>query len=152
MPGAILPGVDTMAQPPTNEAAGSADESETDGSAPADSVQAGPDVVVYYFHTTYRCPSCKKIEAYSKESIETGFAVELQSGKLRFESVNIDEPDNKHYIKDYQLYTKSLVICDIKDGKQIQWKNLAKVWEHVGNKDVFVKYVQDEINAYLKES
>lgn len=118
----------------------------------SDATTTALEVIAYYFHTTYRCASCKRIEAYSKEAIETGFAEELKNGTLKFESVNIQEGENEHFIKDYHLYTKSLVICDMKDGKQVKWKNLNKVWKLIRNKDEFVKYVQDEINAYLKES
>ena len=31
-------------------------------------------VIAYYFHTNTRCSTCMKIEAYSKEAIEQGFA------------------------------------------------------------------------------
>jgi len=124
----------------------------TDLSANEDQTESQAKVVTYYFHTTYRCVSCKKIEAYSKEAIESGFADQLENGTLTFQSVNIDEDENKHFIKDYQLYTKSLVICNMDDGKQVEWKNLAKVWELIRDKDAFIKYVQDEINVYLKES
>lgn len=123
-----------------------------DSSANEDQTESQAKVVAYYFHTTYRCVSCKKIEAYSREAIETGFAEELKNGKLKFESINIQEDENEHFIKDYQLYTKSLVICNMENGKQVEWKNLAKVWQLLRNKDAFVKYVQDEISAYLKES
>ncbi len=118
-----------------------------------DSTAVGsPEVIAYYFHTTYRCPSCKKIEEYSKEAIETGFEDELNEGKLKFFSIKVDESANKHYVKDYRLYTKSLIICKIRDGKQVEWKNLIKVWQLTRNKEEFFKYVQQEINAYLKES
>ncbi len=117
-----------------------------------DSTKTEPEVIAYYFHTTYRCVSCKKIEAYSREAIENGFAEELKNGTLKFESINIDEEENKHFAKDYQLYTKSLVICDMEIGKQVQWKNLEKVWQLLGDKEKFIKYVRDEINNYLKES
>lgn len=111
-----------------------------------------PEIIAYYFHANYRCVTCKKIEAYSKEAIENGFADELATGKLQFLPVNVQQPQNEHFVKDYQIYTKSLVICKMKDGKQVEWKNLAKVWELVRDRDAFIKYVQDEINAYLKES
>lgn len=117
-----------------------------------DTTQSPAEVIAYYFHTTYRCGACKRIEAYSKEAIETGFAEELRNGTLKFESVNVQEGKNEHFVKDYQLYTKSLVICDLKDGKQVQWKNLNKVWQLIRNKDEFINYVQNEISAYLKES
>ncbi len=117
----------------------------------SDTTATTPEVIAYYFRTTVRCASCKKIEAYSKEAIETGFGEELKNGTLKFESINIQEDKNRHFIEDYQLYTKSVVICDMKDGKQVQWKNLDKVWRLVGSKDQFINYVQNEISAYLKE-
>ena len=116
-----------------------------------DQIKNEEKVIAYYFHTTYRCVSCKKIEAYSREAIENGFAEELKNGTLKFESINIDNEDNKHFAKDYQLYTKSLVICDMENGKQTEWKNLEKVWQLLGDKERFINYVRDEINSYLKE-
>ncbi len=108
-------------------------------------------IIAYYFHGTRRCVTCKKIEAYSQEAIESTFKKELESGRLEFSAVNFDEEENKHFIKDYELYTKSLVICDYNKGKQVRWKNLEKVWQHVRNKEDFFKYVQDEISAYINE-
>ncbi len=109
-------------------------------------------IVAYYFHGTRRCVTCKKIESFSQEAIESGFEKELKNGSLEFRPVNFDEEENEHFIKDYELYTKSLVICDYNKGKQIKWKNLEKVWEHVNDKEDFLKYVQDEISIYLNES
>jgi len=109
-------------------------------------------VVAYYFHGTRRCYSCKKIEAYSVEAIEEGFKEQLASGELEFHSVNVDEDQNRHYTKDYQLYTKSLVVSKLEKGKETEWKNLTKVWQLYRNKEKFIQYMQDEIKAYLEES
>ena len=43
-----------------------------------------------------------------------------------------------------------MVVADIKEGKQVRWKNLEKVWEFVGNKQDFFRYIQDEVNLYLQ--
>lgn len=118
----------------------------------SDSTTQAPEVIAYYFHSTRRCVSCKKIEAYSKEAIESGFEKELANGELAFYSINIDKPEYKYFIEDYQLYTKSLIICDMKNGKQTRWKNLSKIWQLLHNKQDFLKYVQDEITAYMKGS
>jgi hypothetical protein len=107
-------------------------------------------VIVYYFHTTNRCPTCHKIENYTQEAVESGFAKELRDGRVELQVLNIDEPANAHFIQDYQLHTKSVVVVDIKDGKQARWNNLTKVWELVGDQPAFVKYVQDEVNLYLQ--
>jgi hypothetical protein len=50
------------------------------------------------------------------------------------------------------LHTRAIVIVKIRDGEQTEWKNLDKIWELVGDKKVFVKYVQDEVAMYLGAS
>lgn len=108
-------------------------------------------VIAYYFHGTFRCPTCHKLEQYSKEAIEANFKNELTSGKIVFKTVNVDEKANEHFVNDYQLYTKSLVISLVRGGKEEKFKNLTKIWEYVGNKQRFYDYVWDEIAAFLKE-
>ena len=108
-------------------------------------------VIAYYFHGTFRCPTCHKLEQYSREAIEANFKNELTSGKMVFKTVNVDEKANEHFVNDYQLYTKSLVISLVRGGKEEKFKNLTKIWEYVGNKQRFYDYVWDEIATFLKE-
>ena len=61
-------------------------------------------VVVYYFHGSARCVTCKKFETYSNEVINSVFAKELSSGQLNWQVVNVDNPDNKHFVNDYKLF------------------------------------------------
>jgi hypothetical protein len=111
-----------------------------------------PKVIAYYFHTTFRCITCRTIEAFSREAIEQGFAQALKDGKLDFRAVNVEERENRHFIQDYRLFTRSLILVKMKDGKQAEWKNLSRVWELVRRKDAFLRYVQDEVRAYLEAS
>ena len=109
-------------------------------------------VVAYYFHGTFRCPTCHKLEQYSKEAIETNFKDALASGRLDYKVVNIEDKGNEHYGSDYQLYTKALILSLVKDGKEIKWKNLDKIWEYVGNKQRFIEYVKSAVDDLLKEA
>jgi len=109
-------------------------------------------VIAYYFHGNFRCPTCHKLEQYSKEAIEANFKDDLASGKLVFKVVNTDEKGNEHFVNDYQLYTKSLVISLVKNGKEIKSKNLSKIWDYVNDKQKFYNYVTDEIKNLLKEA
>lgn len=118
----------------------------------ADSQIADQKVVAYYFHGNVRCATCKKIEALTKEAIEKGYSTNLNSGDLEWRVVNVDQPENKHFIKDYQLYTRSVVLSDLHKGEQTQWKNLDKVWTLVRNNDQFVSYIQNEVANYLDHS
>jgi hypothetical protein len=108
-------------------------------------------IKVYYFHGDFRCSNCYKIEKYSKEAIDKYFAKELSSGDLVYEVINTDEKDNEHFIKDYKLYTKSLVISKIKGGDEVEYKNLEKVWNYLGDKEAFCNYVKEEVAKFLEE-
>lgn len=107
-------------------------------------------VIAYYFHGSFRCSTCHKLEQYSKEAIETNFKDALASGKLEFKAINVEDKGNEHFMNDYQLYTKSLVISLVQNGKEIKAKNLDKIWEYAGDKQKFFKYVTGEINNFLK--
>lgn len=109
-------------------------------------------ITTYYFHGTYRCSTCNKMEQYSKEVIENDFKYDLDSGVLQFKSVNIESRGNEHYVSDYQLYTKTLILSLVKDGKEVRSKNLDKIWEYVRNKERFQNYVRDEVTAFMKGS
>lgn len=111
-----------------------------------------PKVIAYYFHGSFRCPACHKLEQYSKEAIEANFKDALASGKLEFKVVNIEDKGNEHFVNDYQLYTKSLVISLTENGKEVRSKNLVKIWDYAGNKQKFFDYVASEINSFLKGS
>ena len=108
-------------------------------------------LVVTYFHTTFRCPTCHNIENYSKTAVHSNFENEMQSGKLVWRVINVDAPENKQFIKDYQLYSKHLIVSEVKDGKEVRWKDLKDVWTHVRNEEKFENYVKTEISDWLRE-
>jgi hypothetical protein len=107
---------------------------------------ASAGIRVYYFHGTTRCATCKTIEAYAHETVASAFAPELKAGSLEWTVVNVDEPANQHFMRDFQLYTRSVVVVDAKDPKR--FKVLDKVWQLVGDKAAFQKYVEQEIRAF----
>jgi hypothetical protein len=106
-------------------------------------------VTVYYFHNTVRCATCMRMEDFSGFAIQAGFPDELKSGRIEWRVVNMQIPENQHFVKDFQLHMSSLVIVRFKDGKQVEWRNLEKIWDHVGDMTDFVKYVQSNVKALL---
>ena len=108
--------------------------------------------VIYYFMTTQRCQNCMKIESYTKEAVQEHFSEKLNNETMILKMVNVDEPQNRHFIQDYQLYTKSVVLVRYRDGKQVEWKNLDQVWNFLGDETAFKEYVVSEVNAFVKES
>jgi hypothetical protein len=109
-------------------------------------------VIAYYFHTNTRCSTCTKIEQFSKEAIEGGFPYELKNGTLEMRIVNYEKPENRHFLNEYKLVTKSLILVNLVNGKQTKWTNLKAVWQLTGRKDAFLNYVRKEVRGYLANS
>ncbi len=129
-----------------------AGEDVNGGKAGSDTAQLDADVdIVYYFMTTQRCPSCMKIEAYSYEAVVKNFKDRLNNKKLVWKIVNLDEPQHNHFIKDYDLFTKSVVLVKIRNGSPVSWKNLDKVWTLLNDKNEFIAYVTEEVESFLGE-
>jgi hypothetical protein len=110
----------------------------------------GRKIVVYYFHRTMRCATCIKLEEYSDEAIKNGFTEQLKNGQLEWKIINIEDAGNEHFENDYKLYSQSLVLVELRNGKQQRWKNLEKIWELVGMKEAYLHYVQEEVKSYLE--
>ena len=115
----------------------------------AESAPGSPRFIATYYLSNIRCPSCLTIEKLTEKTLKTKFPEELAGGLLQWRTINIDEKGNFHFVKDYNLYTKSVIISENKDGKEIRWKNLPKVWELLGDEDKFARYLTDEINAFM---
>ena len=106
-------------------------------------------VVVYYFHGDRRCKTCNAIESNSKALLDSVFAEQMKSGTIEWRVRNTDEKEHAHFEKDFNLLFGSVVAVKMKDGKQVEWKNLQKVWELVWDKDEFNSYLETEVKAYL---
>ena len=125
---------------------------EPAGNAEAAASTQTPRFVAYYFHGTMRCATCRKLEEYSQEAITAGFAEELTRGDLGWRVVNIDEAENTHFVQDFQLLTKSLVLVEYRDGQVARFSNLQKIWQKVGDKDGFLEYVRDSTREFIGDS
>ncbi|MGB9004372.1 MAG: nitrophenyl compound nitroreductase subunit ArsF family protein [Candidatus Aminicenantales bacterium] len=119
-------------------------------SAPQDKA-AGSDnrVIAYYFHAYVRCITCRTIEAYSGEAVQSFFADALKSGRLEWRVINVEEPGNEHFIQDFQLVTRSVVLELMEKGARKRWKNLQLVWQLVHDEKAFKEYIRDETKSFL---
>ncbi len=124
----------------------SGDESEVSTSAKmsADAKLPADGLVTYYFHGETRCPTCRHIEAYAREAIETGFAEEMANGEITWQVVNYESPANAHFATEYEIVAPTVVLVRTSQGQPTDWRNLSRVWNLVGEKEAFVEYVQRE--------
>ena len=91
------------------------------------------------------------MEEYSRGAIESFFAKELKEGVLEFKPVNTDDSENRHFIQDFQLFTRSLVLARYDNGELKEYKNLPDIWTYSGDKMKFRLYVKNEVERFFKE-
>ena len=108
-------------------------------------------LMVYYFHGDVRCPTCHKLESYAKQALETYFSRELAAGRILWQVVNVDRAENSHFVEDYKLVTKAVILSQETNGKETRSQNLDQIWQKVGDKDEYLQYIKDSIHKFLEE-
>jgi hypothetical protein len=117
---------------------------------PTPAMQDG--IKVYYLHGNIRCPTCRTIESNAKEAVETGFADQLAGGQIQWAVINYESPGNEHYATDYEVVAPTVVLVKYAGGRQVAWKALPEVWEHVGDDDALVNFVQSRLREFVGDS
>jgi hypothetical protein len=111
-----------------------------------------PTFIAYYFHRDFRCQTCLRLEALCREAIQNGYAKELEEGTFVWRVVNVDEPENEHFIDRFGLFAQSLVVEEVTDGQPGRWKNLEEIWDLMDDREQFMAYVKREVDRFLEES
>ncbi len=117
----------------------------------ADQAAASPlKLVAYYFHPTQQCVTCRTIQAYAKEAIESKYGHLLKAGVIEWRPLDVEQRANNHFISDYRLVTSSLVLVKYNNGRKGKWQILDKTWMLVRKKADFIQYVQSNIDKFLE--
>lgn len=77
------------------------------------------------------------------------FGAEMKAGRIKWAPVNTSDRPNRHYVEDYKLYAKSVVLSVSRNGKETDWQNLERVWALVRNEAAFKDYVREAIRAKM---
>lgn len=114
-------------------------------------------VTVTYFSSDVRCPTCLEIEALTRRAVEERFAEPLANGRIAFQILNMDEKENAHFVDDYELAFKTVVISGdahaVNTGNDTAavepWVKMDEVWTLVDKPDEFIDYLAQEIDRRL---
>ena len=125
----------------------SRDNPPATGSATANTATAA--VVVTYFTTDVRCDSCRTIERLSREAIEAGFPSAVANGAVVFRVLNTDRPENRHFVDDYEIANKTVIVSHQVNGTETEWTNRQDVWLLLDEPAEFFAYVREPVQRYL---
>ena len=112
-------------------------------SGPADRV----DVV--YFHRIQRCPTCLYAENMTRYTLETYFADELASGKVTFQSVNVEDEENADTVQKYNNASYLTLCVNTVSGGIDHIEVVTDIWYVIDNDEEFVNIVKDKVQQSL---
>jgi len=122
---------------------------DTGAAVAADGLPAD-GVVVYYFHGHKRCFTCNKMEALADEAIWQDFQDLVNDGSVVFKAVNIETDADRHFIGDYELVNKVVVMSERRDGQEVSWQRLDLVWEKIADDEAYRAYITENLAASLE--
>ena len=105
---------------------------------------AATRLVVYYFHGDKRCASCNEIERLTSEALQA----EVAAKALEIRSVNVDTPADAHFVKDFALAMRTVVLAEEAGGKPVRYQRLDDCWNHVGDPVAFTAYVRASLKDF----
>ncbi|MCU0630610.1 MAG: nitrophenyl compound nitroreductase subunit ArsF family protein [Methanoregulaceae archaeon] len=105
-------------------------------------------VEIMHFHPAQQCYSCRTLGEYANETVNIFFAPELESGKLVYQEVNINLPENADLVKKYEVTGSSLWI-GVYDANGFHKEQNVNVWYKINNKAEFAQYLQPIIRDRL---
>lgn len=110
---------------------------------------AETELVVYYMDMGKDCTTCLNLESYTREALDTYYAAELASGQIQWRTADLDDPANAHFVDEFRLYTKSVVLVRFEGGAQTRFDSLSRIWELVYDKEAYIAYIRDEVKGFL---
>lgn len=66
-------------------------------------------VLVYFFHGTHRCQGCLNAEKGALNALNALYKQQLDNGIIRFESLNVEESENKALAEKYEAAWNKLI-------------------------------------------
>ena len=63
--------------------------------------------------------------------------------------MNLDGPGNEHFVRDYPLISKTVIVSDLAGGQEVRWENLQQVWTKQKDEQAFEAYVVEAVRRHL---
>jgi hypothetical protein len=103
---------------------------------------------VYHFHGTNQCASCIAVGDLAEKTINTYFEEEIESGKIKFDHINAELPENYELAKKYEATGSSLWIGTYMDEEFHKEKN-TRVWYKINDEQDYMTYLKGVIEKRL---
>ena len=106
-------------------------------------------VLVYFFHGTHRCTGCINAEKATVAVLNDLYKSHLDQGIIKFQSINIEEPQYKELAEKYQVAWNMLLIVPSSDDSK-KTELTEEAFAYGTNPEGLKPYIKTAIDPILK--
>ena len=66
--------------------------------------------------------------------------------------LNTDRAANEHFLDDYEIANKTVIVSHQENGKETEWQNRQDVWLLLEQPNEFLAYVREPVRRYLDKN
>ena len=101
-------------------------------------------LVAFYFHGNKRCDACNSIERLTRAALKP----DTDAGTVEIRSINVDDPAHAHFVTDFALAVRTVVLAEEVGGRYPRWKRLDECWSRYEEPEDFAAYLQANLQAF----
>ena len=105
-------------------------------------------VEIVYFHRDRRCYSCTRAEQLITYTIDTYYQKEVNSGKLVYKVLNVQDEANAAIAGKYGAYGSSLFLNEVRDGVD-HIERVTDIWFLLSDAEAFAIRLKSHIDEHL---
>jgi hypothetical protein len=108
-------------------------------------------LVVYAFHGTRQCSTCKNMKSNTKFTLDKYFSSQLKSGEIQYFVIDVDDPVNEAIAEKFEATGTALMVNRIKDGKDniSDWSDFA--FDKANESEAYIPSLKSMIEMELKK-
>ncbi len=117
-------------------------------------LSGGDGVVVCFFHRADRCDFCVNMETLTKRVLASHFSDEVSAHQVFYRDINMDVPQNRDLAERYGVFTSSIVLVRIRNGKVERSKLLEDAWDlagFAGSEEGFLGMMRAEMTHFTED-
>lgn len=107
-------------------------------------------ILVYFFHGTHRCMGCINAEKVTVAALNALYKTQLDNGIIKFESINVEEEQNKTLAEKYEAaWNKLIFVKNDQSGQVVELTQQAFAYGS-GNQEEMNRIVRSTVDNMLK--
>jgi hypothetical protein len=109
-------------------------------------------VKVYLAHFGISCRVCENMKKLTQETMNSYFKEYIDAGNLRYQALNIDDPNNASLVNYFNLYSNGVIFAHERHGNIVDHKIIKdRIWVLSHSDSEFTEMIREELLLFMNK-